>query len=135
MDILRGLYHSDEAQKAHVKIPWLQRALIRNRLLRFAMLGLKPRLFGAQKQLQIGQRLYTLEKAIASLSQQVTAELQKISEVVEAQAAGTPNRLPKPPASSITAPSTDAVILGKSLVAKRVLKELQDGLKKNDLPP
>jgi hypothetical protein len=135
MDILRWLYDSDEARLARVKIPWLERAILRSRLLRVALLGLKPQMFARRRQLQVMQRLYALEKALLSTSQQVTLDLRRFGEQLATSEVAAPTNSTDTSAPEAPTIITDNVLFGKSIVAKRIYKELTESISSQNAFP
>ena len=128
IEILGSLYASDEARAAEVQIPWLRRAIFRHKLAGLPLVRIVRRLFtNRDRQLQFERRLGALERQLISLSQQSVANFGELS-VLTMSLRRLIDSGEREMHTSSSTPYGEAVLFGKSLVAKRIFRELSDAI-------
>jgi hypothetical protein len=121
--ILSALYGSEEARSAHVRIPWMQGAILRHKLTRLPIIKLA---FNRANHnaiiLQFEHRIHVLEHKVAVLSSQTAARFMELDRLAGGVglSAGPTNT------ASTTAPEKNArkEMSDKSALAKRVYNAL-----------
>jgi hypothetical protein len=125
IEILRSLLRSDEARASNVQIPWITRAILRHKLkgLLFFEFASSRNL---RKQREIARRLDVLEESVALLRHQST-RTEKLGELTKTLALFI-KCCDQPADSELSTQNIALDLSGKSLVAKRIFRELSEAL-------